>query len=35
LSKIKFAYLRDNLGLVEIAPLVEKREMNSLVGREL
>ena len=34
LSKIKFAYLRDKLGLVEIYPLVEREEMNSLVGRE-
>jgi hypothetical protein len=34
LSKIKFAYLRDKLGLVEISPLVEREEMNSLVGRE-
>jgi hypothetical protein len=34
LSKIKFAYLRDKLGFVEIAPLVEKEEMTSLVGRE-
>jgi hypothetical protein len=35
LSKIKFAYLRDKLGLVEIAPLVEREEMTSSVGREL
>jgi hypothetical protein len=34
LSKIKFAYLRDKLGLVEIAPLVEREEMNSSIGRE-
>jgi hypothetical protein len=34
LSKIKFAYLRDKLGLVEIAPLVEREEMTSSVGRE-
>jgi hypothetical protein len=34
LSKIKFAYLRDKLGLVEISPLVEREEMNSSVGRE-
>jgi hypothetical protein len=33
LSKIKFAYLRDKLGLVEITPLVE-REMTSSVKRE-
>jgi hypothetical protein len=35
LSKIKFAYLRDKLGLVEIAPLVEREEMTSSVGKEL
>jgi hypothetical protein len=34
LSKIKFAYLRDKLGLVEIAPLVEREEMTSSVGKE-
>jgi hypothetical protein len=34
LSKIKFAYLRDKLGLVEIGPLVEREEMTSSVGRE-
>ena len=34
LSKIKFAYLRDKLGLVEIAPLVEREEMTSSVGME-
>jgi hypothetical protein len=34
LSKIKFAYLRDKMGLVEIPPLVEREEMTSLVGRE-
>jgi hypothetical protein len=34
LSKIKFAYLRDKLGLVNIAPLVEREEMTSSVGRE-
>jgi hypothetical protein len=33
LSKIKFSYLRDKLGLVDITPLVE-REMNSFVKRE-
>jgi hypothetical protein len=32
LSKIKFAYLRDKLGLVEISSLVEREEMNSSVG---
>jgi len=35
LSKIKFSYLRDKLGLVDIYPLVERDEMTSLVGREL
>jgi hypothetical protein len=34
LSKIKFAHLRDKLGLVEIAPLVEREEMTSLVARK-
>jgi hypothetical protein len=34
LSKIKLAYLRDKMGLIEIAPLVEREEMTSLVGRE-
>jgi hypothetical protein len=34
LSNIKFAYLRDKLGLMEIAPLVEREEMTSSVGRE-
>jgi hypothetical protein len=34
LSKIKFAYLRDKLGLMEIAPLVESEEMTSSLGRE-
>jgi hypothetical protein len=34
LSKRKFAYLRDKLGLVEISPLVEREEMTSLVERE-
>jgi hypothetical protein len=34
LSKIKFAYLRDKLGLVEIAPLVEREEKTSSVGSE-
>jgi hypothetical protein len=34
LSKIKFAYLRDKLGLVEITPLVEKEVVTSSVGRE-
>jgi hypothetical protein len=34
LSKIKFSYLRDKMGLVEISTLVEREEMTSSVGRE-
>jgi hypothetical protein len=34
LSKIKFVYLRDKLGLMEISPLVEREEMTSSIGRE-
>jgi hypothetical protein len=34
LSKIKFAYLRDKLGLVEITPLVEREVVTSSVRRE-
>jgi hypothetical protein len=34
LSKIKFAYLMDKLGLMEIDPLVEREEMTSSVGME-
>jgi hypothetical protein len=34
LSKIKFAFLRYKLGLMEIAPLVEREEMTSSVGKE-
>jgi hypothetical protein len=34
LFKIKFSYLRDKLGLVENAPLVERKDMNSSIGRE-
>jgi hypothetical protein len=34
LSKIKFAYLRDKMELVDISPLVEREEMNSSVRRE-
>jgi hypothetical protein len=34
LSKIKFAYLRDKLRLMEIVPLVEREEMTSSVGRK-
>jgi hypothetical protein len=34
LSKIKFACLRDKLGLVEITPLAKREEMAPQVGRE-
>jgi hypothetical protein len=34
LSRIKFTYLRDKLGIVEITPLAEKEEMDLQVGRE-
>jgi hypothetical protein len=34
LSRIKFAYFRDKLGIVEITPLAEKEEMALQVGRE-
>jgi hypothetical protein len=34
LSRKKFAYLRDNMGLVEITPLAEREEMAPQVGRE-
>jgi hypothetical protein len=34
LSRIKFGYLRDKLGIVEITPLVEREEMALQVGRE-
>jgi hypothetical protein len=34
LSKIKFSYLGDKLGLMDISPLVEREEMTSSVGRE-
>jgi hypothetical protein len=34
LSRIKFAYLRDNLGIVEITPLPEREEMALQVGKE-
>jgi hypothetical protein len=34
LSRIKFAYLRDKLGIVEITPLAEREEMTLQVGRE-
>jgi hypothetical protein len=33
-STIKFSYLRDNLGFMNISPLVERDEMTSSVGRE-
>jgi hypothetical protein len=35
MSKIKFSYLTDKLGLMEIDPLVETEDMTSSVGREL
>jgi hypothetical protein len=34
LSRIKFEYLRDKMGLVEITPLDEREEMDPQVGRE-
>ena len=34
LSRIKFAYLRDKMGLMEITPLAEREEMDPRVGRE-
>jgi hypothetical protein len=34
LSRIKFAYLRDKLVIVETTPLVEREEMALQVGRE-
>jgi hypothetical protein len=34
LSRIKFAYFRDKLGIVEITPLAEREEMALRVGRE-
>jgi hypothetical protein len=34
LSRLKFAYLRDNMGLVEITPLAKREEMAPQVGRE-
>jgi hypothetical protein len=34
LSRIKFAYLRDKLVIVEITPLDEREEMALEVGRE-
>jgi hypothetical protein len=34
LSRIKFAYFRENMGIVEITPLAEREEMTLQVGRE-
>jgi hypothetical protein len=34
LSRIKFVYLRDKMGLVEKTPLDEREEMAPQVGRE-
>jgi hypothetical protein len=34
LSRIKFAYLRDKLGIMEITPLAEREEMALQDGRE-
>jgi uncharacterized lipoprotein YehR (DUF1307 family) len=34
LSRIKFAYFREKMGIVEINPLVEREEMTLQVGRE-
>jgi hypothetical protein len=34
LSKTEFAYLRNKLGLVEIAPLIEREDMTSSIGTE-
>ena len=34
LSRIKFAYFREKMGIVEITPLVEREEMTLQVGRE-
>jgi hypothetical protein len=34
LFRIKFAYLRDKMGLVEITPLAEREDMDPKVGRE-
>jgi hypothetical protein len=34
LSRIKFAYFREKMGIVEIAPLAEREEMTLQVGRE-
>jgi hypothetical protein len=34
LSRIKFAYFREKMGIAEITPLVEREEMTLQVGRE-
>jgi hypothetical protein len=34
LSRIKFAYFREKMGIVEITPLAEREEMTLQVGRE-
>ena len=34
LSRIKFAYFRDKLGILEITPLSEREEMTLQVGRD-
>jgi hypothetical protein len=34
LSKIKFAYFREKMGIMEITSLVEREEMTLQVGRE-
>ena len=34
LSRIKFAYFQEKMGIVEITPLVEREEMTLQVGRE-
>ena len=34
LSRIKFAYFWEKMGIVEITPLVEREEMNLQVGRD-
>ena len=34
LSRIKFAYFREKMGIVEITPLAKREEMTLQVGRE-
>jgi hypothetical protein len=34
LSRIKFAYFREKMGIVKITPLAEREEMTLQVGRE-